>query len=57
MYVSNCMFHFLLQAHKDPNMGKKMFLPLAEKMTQKYIKDDKIEAEAGDCFILLFKNC
>ena len=51
------MFHFLLQAHKDPNMGKKMFLPLAEKMTQKYIKDDKIEAEAGDCFILLFKNC
>jgi len=35
-----------------------MYLPLAEKMTLKYIHEGKLEAEAGFLifFILIFKN-
>ena len=36
------------QAHtSDSKLAQTMFLPLAERMTQKYVKDDRIEAEAG----------
>ena len=39
-----------LQAHNcsDANLSKKMFLPLAERMTKKYVDEGKIEAEAGN---------
>ena len=39
----------LFQAHNcaDQNLARKMFLPLAERMTKKYVEDKKIEAEAG----------
>lgn len=43
------LFISFLQAHtaQDPKLAKGMYLPLAERMTLKYIKEDKIEAEAG----------
>ncbi len=43
------MFMFLLlQAHvADDKLAQTMFLPLAEKMTLKYVTENKIEAEAG----------
>ena len=39
----------LFQAHKCPDkaLAQKMFLPLAERMTKKFVEDGKIEAEAG----------
>ena len=36
-----------VQAHGDKKLGPVMYLPLAEKMTLKYIEDGKLEAEAG----------
>jgi hypothetical protein len=33
-----------------------MFLPLAEKMTLKYIQEGKLEAEAGGCIDLIVKQ-
>jgi len=36
------------QAHNSPDeLAKKMFLPLAERMTKKFVDDGRIEAEAG----------
>lgn len=39
---------FLLQSisARDENLSKTMFLPLAERMVEKMVKEDKIEAEA-----------
>lgn len=39
---------FLLQSisAQDENLSKTMFLPLAERMVEKMVKEDKIEAEA-----------
>lgn len=31
---------------QDENLSKTMFLPLAERMVEKMVKEDKIEAEA-----------
>lgn len=31
---------------RDENLSKTMFLPLAERMVEKMVKEDKIEAEA-----------
>ena len=45
---------FLPQAHTgDPKLAKAMFLPLAEKMADKYSKSGKIEAEAEVQMILI----
>ena len=45
---------FLPQAHTgDPKLAKAMFLPLAEKMADKYAKSGKIEAEAEVQMILI----
>lgn len=39
-------FHF--QANSaDEKLAKQMLLPLAERMTEKFITDNRIEAEAG----------
>lgn len=47
-FVCIKFFDFLLtQAQTaDKSLAKGMFLPLAERMTEKYAKEDKIEAEA-----------
>lgn len=44
-YDKTCLF----QAHNctDKALAQKMFLPLAERMTKKFVEDGKIEAEAG----------
>lgn len=43
------MFGYVVKAHgAEDKLAKTMFLPLAEKMTLKYVDDDKIEAEAGN---------
>lgn len=34
-----------VQAHADKKLGKTMYLPLAEKMTQKYLQEKEFEAE------------
>ncbi|XP_076434680.1 N-alpha-acetyltransferase 25, NatB auxiliary subunit-like isoform X2 [Babylonia areolata] len=38
----------VMQAHSspDPKLAKTMYLPLAERMTKKYVDEDKIDAEA-----------
>lgn len=42
---------------QDENLSKTMFLPLAERMVEKMVKEDKIEAEAevrlADTFSLI----
>lgn len=40
--------YFLFQSisAQDENLSKTMFLPLAERMVEKMVKEDKIEAEA-----------
>ena len=40
-------YFFLKAESADEKLAKTMFLPLAERMTQKYVTDGKIEAEAG----------
>ncbi|XP_035829223.1 N-alpha-acetyltransferase 25, NatB auxiliary subunit [Aplysia californica] len=45
-YYFWAVMSIVMQAHKDRALGLSMYLPLAEKMTQKYIKEEKIEAEA-----------
>ena len=42
------MSFFSLKAETaEEKLAKTMFLPLAERMSQKYVTDGKIEAEAG----------
>ena len=43
------------QAHSspDPRLAKTMYLPLAERMTKKYVDEDKIDAEAGEILFRL----
>ncbi|XP_013396790.1 N-alpha-acetyltransferase 25, NatB auxiliary subunit-like [Lingula anatina] len=45
-YYFWAVMSIVMQAHETENLAKTMFLPLAERMAQKYVKDDKIEAEA-----------
>ncbi|ESO95376.1 hypothetical protein LOTGIDRAFT_215027 [Lottia gigantea] len=47
-YYFWAVMSIVMQAHTAPDkkLSEKMYLPLAERMTSKYIKDDKIEAEA-----------
>ena len=35
-----------MQAEQDPKMAKKMYLPLAEKMLNKFVKEDRMNALA-----------
>ncbi|KAL5017135.1 hypothetical protein ScPMuIL_006724 [Solemya velum] len=47
-YYFWAVMSIVMQAHscQDKKLAKTMFLPLAERMTQKYFKEEKIEAEA-----------
>ncbi|XP_064612793.1 N-alpha-acetyltransferase 25, NatB auxiliary subunit-like [Liolophura sinensis] len=47
-YYFWAVMSIVMQAHstKDKKLSHTMFLPLAERMTQKYVKEEKIEAEA-----------
>ncbi|KAL3858112.1 hypothetical protein ACJMK2_012723 [Sinanodonta woodiana] len=47
-YYFWAIMSIVMQAHncKDPKLSKTMYLPLAERMTEKYVKESKIEAEA-----------
>ncbi|XP_050408491.1 N-alpha-acetyltransferase 25, NatB auxiliary subunit [Patella vulgata] len=47
-YYFWAVMSIVMQAHTSPDkkLSEKMYLPLAERMTEKYIKDDNIEAEA-----------
>ena len=59
MVLCSCLRDVIsLQAHNctDSNLSKKMFLPLAEKMTKKYVDEGKIEAEAGTVELDVFGN-
>lgn len=40
---------------QDENLSKTMFLPLAERMVEKMVKEEKIEAEAEVRYIFLKK--
>ena len=42
-----------MQAHGDKQLGSVMYLPLAEKMTLKYIQEGKLEAEAGELHVVV----
>lgn len=44
-----------LQAHSDSKLAKTMYLPLAERMTKKYIEEGKIDAEAGKSLLQVFE--
>lgn len=41
-----CVLLFQSISAQDENLSKTMFLPLAERMVEKMVKEDKIEAEA-----------
>ncbi|GFO09844.1 N-alpha-acetyltransferase 25, natb auxiliary subunit-like [Plakobranchus ocellatus] len=45
-YYFWAVMSIVMQAHSDEKLGRVMYLPLAEKMTNKYIQEEKIEAEA-----------
>ncbi|KAH9503147.1 N-alpha-acetyltransferase 25, NatB auxiliary subunit [Bulinus truncatus] len=45
-YYFWAVMSIVMQAYKNEQLGKTMFLPLAEKMIKKYIQEGKIEAEA-----------
>ncbi|CAL1537069.1 unnamed protein product [Lymnaea stagnalis] len=45
-YYFWAVMSIVMQGHNDKKLGQTTFLPLAEKMTKKYIQEDKIEAEA-----------
>ncbi|XP_059149615.1 N-alpha-acetyltransferase 25, NatB auxiliary subunit-like [Physella acuta] len=45
-YYFWAVMSIVMQAHKNEEQKKPIFLTLAEKMTRKYIEEDKIEAEA-----------
>ncbi|KAK0047677.1 N-alpha-acetyltransferase 25 NatB auxiliary subunit [Biomphalaria pfeifferi] len=45
-YYFWAVMSIVMQAYQNEQLGKTMFLPLAEKMIKKYIQEDKIEAEA-----------
>ncbi|XP_052801736.1 N-alpha-acetyltransferase 25, NatB auxiliary subunit-like [Mya arenaria] len=46
-YYFWAVMSIVMQAHSSPHdLAQKMFLPLAERMTKKFVEDDKIEAEA-----------
>ena len=51
IYLSIYLFYLSInsQAHEssDPNRVQSMYLPLAEKLMEKYITDKRVEAEAG----------
>ena len=36
-----------MQGYTNPEMEKTMYLPLAEKMVEKFMEEKKIDAEAG----------
>ena len=44
---NNSDLYFIMQAVSDEKLGPTMLLPLAERMTQKYVDENKIDAEAG----------
>ena len=47
-YYFWAVMSIVMQAHfADEKLAQTMFLPLAERMTLKYVTDNKIEAEAG----------
>ena len=37
-----------MQGYTNPAMEKTMYLPLAERMVEKFMEEKKIDAEAGD---------
>ncbi|PVD31460.1 hypothetical protein C0Q70_06872 [Pomacea canaliculata] len=43
----------VMQAHSDSKLAKTMYLPLAERMTKKYIEEGKIDAEAAEVLLYL----
>ncbi|GFR60420.1 N-alpha-acetyltransferase 25, NatB auxiliary subunit-like [Elysia marginata] len=45
-YYFWAVMSIVMQAHADEKLGRTMYLPLAERMTKKYIQEEKIEAEA-----------
>lgn len=52
IYFYNLLFAFekivFFQANvADEKLAKQMLLPLAERMTEKFVTDNRIEAEAG----------
>lgn len=44
--TETCIFLLQSISAQDENLSKTMFLPLAERMVEKMVKEDKIEAEA-----------
>ncbi len=56
-YYFWAIMSIVMQAHgAEEKLAKTMFLPLAERMTQKYVSEEKIEAEAGEFFSLHFNS-
>ncbi|XP_060069470.1 N-alpha-acetyltransferase 25, NatB auxiliary subunit-like [Ylistrum balloti] len=45
-YYFWAVMSIVMQGHQDEKLAKGMFLPLAERMTKKYIDEEKITAEA-----------
>ncbi|XP_021357895.1 N-alpha-acetyltransferase 25, NatB auxiliary subunit-like [Mizuhopecten yessoensis] len=45
-YYFWAVMSIVMQGHQDEKLAKGMFLPLAERMTKKYIEEEKITAEA-----------
>lgn len=58
-YYFWAVMSLVMQAHtaQDLKLAKGMYLPLAERMTLKYIKEDKIEAEAEvQLYLIILKQ-
>lgn len=52
------ILHYMQANVADEKLAKQMLLPLAERMTEKFVTDNRIEAEAGkqSLYILCFRN-
>uniref|UniRef100_A0A0B7AIK1 Uncharacterized protein n=1 Tax=Arion vulgaris TaxID=1028688 RepID=A0A0B7AIK1_9EUPU len=54
-YYFWAVMSIVMQAHADKRLAKTMYLPLAEKMTQKYIQDKEFEAEEILLYLIILE--
>ncbi|BFZ19068.1 hypothetical protein BsWGS_22107 [Bradybaena similaris] len=54
-YYFWAVMSIVMQAHADKRLGRTMYLPLAEKMTQKYLQDKEFEAEEILLYLIILE--
>ncbi|CAG5115797.1 unnamed protein product [Candidula unifasciata] len=54
-YYFWAVMSIVMQAHADKKLGRTMYLPLAEKMTQKYLQDKEFEAEEILLYLIILE--